>query len=349
MAASVEETPIDRKLEDIFEEAYNLYNGFDDCVDPTNSPDFQRKIKKSIGLFEEATKLVSLTGLFSSNEEYEEIATDHLKYLLLPYFLGQLTLKICSTDRRNIVEVSEVYFRDFLKRCIEYGLTATNTETALAQVERQPNSEVAALIAMSRQRNTKIEQYRIKKELDDQIKQIKIVMEREHIDDDLKRDFYIKLIKSSIMNSVDEISSVEQEKQILDHMSKLRHDDPDSDRPKPVRRPTQPLRPIIITKDEVQKAVYGLGYPSMPTMTVDEFYTQRVADGVFPDPTVVRDPNSLQMRAMRGETTELDEQEEVKKEEDIENDDEEYLARQRAMDEFKDDVRRGDGNRYNRS
>lgn len=166
---------------------------------------------------------------------------------------------------------------------------------------------------MSKQRNTKIEQYRIKKELDDEIKKIKIVMEREHIDDDLKRDFYIKLIKSSIMNAVDEISSIEQEKQILDHMSKLRHDDPDGDQPKPARRPTQPLRPIIITKDAVQKAVYGLGYPSMPTMTVDEFYTQRVADGVFPDPSVVRDPNSLQSRAMRGETTELDEQEKVKK------------------------------------
>lgn len=41
MAASVEEIPIDRKLDDIFEEAYNLYNGFDDCADPTNSPDFQ--------------------------------------------------------------------------------------------------------------------------------------------------------------------------------------------------------------------------------------------------------------------------------------------------------------------
>lgn len=195
---------------------------------------------------------------------------------------------------------------------MDYGLTKTNTETALANVERYP-TEVAALVAMSKQRNTKIEQYRIKKELDDQIKQIKIVMDREHIDDDLKRDFYIKLIKSSIMNAIDEISSIEQEKQILDHMSQLKHENPDFDHPKPVRRPTQPLKPIIITKDAVQKAVYGLGYPSYPTMTVDEFYTQRVKDGVFPDPSVVRDPNSLQSRAMRGETTELDEQEEIKK------------------------------------
>lgn len=41
MAASVDEIPIDRKLDDIFEEAYNLYTSFDDCVDPTNGVDFQ--------------------------------------------------------------------------------------------------------------------------------------------------------------------------------------------------------------------------------------------------------------------------------------------------------------------
>ncbi len=41
MAASVDETPVDRKLDDIFEEAYNLYTGFDDCIDPTNGLDFQ--------------------------------------------------------------------------------------------------------------------------------------------------------------------------------------------------------------------------------------------------------------------------------------------------------------------
>lgn len=45
MAASVEEIPIDRKLNDIFEEAYNLYTGFDDCVEPTNSSEFQVRIK----------------------------------------------------------------------------------------------------------------------------------------------------------------------------------------------------------------------------------------------------------------------------------------------------------------
>lgn len=62
-------------------------------------------------LFEDATRLVSIIGLFSSNESYEEIATNDLKYLLLPFFLGQLSQKLCGNSRQNIVEISETYYK----------------------------------------------------------------------------------------------------------------------------------------------------------------------------------------------------------------------------------------------
>lgn len=42
MAESVEEnSTVDRKLQDIFDEAFDLYNSFETCNDPTNSPEFQ--------------------------------------------------------------------------------------------------------------------------------------------------------------------------------------------------------------------------------------------------------------------------------------------------------------------
>lgn len=62
-------------------------------------------------LFEDATRLVSLIGLFSTNETYDEIPTNDLKYLLLPYFLGQLSLKLCTGERKDIIQVAEVYYK----------------------------------------------------------------------------------------------------------------------------------------------------------------------------------------------------------------------------------------------
>jgi immunoglobulin-binding protein 1 len=110
MAESSELT-VGKKLSEIFEEAYNLFYSFKTCYDPTNSPEFQAKVKQCIGLFEDSTRLVSLIGMFSTNETYEEIATEDLKYLLLPFFLAQLTLKLCGGERKEIVDVADVYFK----------------------------------------------------------------------------------------------------------------------------------------------------------------------------------------------------------------------------------------------
>lgn len=216
---------------------------------------------------------------------------------------------------------------------------------------------MAELTMMAHQRNSKLEQYRLKKELDEEIKKIRILMEREHIDDTLRRDFYLKLVRASCLEAADELRSLAQEQQMLGMMrdpelSELLHSAAGGCTGSHGHRhggPQEPLRPVIITKDAFQKAVYGAGYPSLPTMSVDEFYENRVAEGIFPDPNVRRDPNSTQARAMRGDTAELDEAEDIQKEADEENDDEVYLARARNMDEFKDEVRRGDGNRHNRS
>jgi len=84
----------------------------------------QVDIKRAMRMFEDATRLVSIVDMFSSNENFEEVATENIKYFLLPALLGKLTNQLCITnDRIHLVEVAEVYFVDFLKRLKAYGLT----------------------------------------------------------------------------------------------------------------------------------------------------------------------------------------------------------------------------------
>lgn len=238
------------------------------------------------------------------------------------------------------------FYRDFLKRCAEYELYEPNANRTVAQ--REGGDDAAALTQMVLQRNAKLEKFREKKELQDQIKQLKMVMDREYVDDDVKRDFYVKLLKASILETQEELASIAQEKQILEFQRNRSHLPEHEQRPR--RRPVQPLKPIIITKDLAQKAIYGMGYPSLPTMTVSEFYDERVRAGVFPDPNAPpRDPNCLQARAMRGDTADLDEQQDIEREQLRDVDDEIEIMRARAMDDWKDEHRRGEGNRYNRS
>lgn len=202
-------------------------------------------------------------------------------------------------------------YRDFLARCEVYGLHTPNKEQSLVPATGSAD-KFAELTQMAHQRNTKLEQYRLKKELNEEIKKIKLLMDREHIDDSLKRDFYLKLLQSSVIECGDELRSLAQESQMLEMLARNELERPDAAKPSR-RTQQQPLKPIIITKDAFQKAVFGAGYPSLPTMSVDDFYENRVAEGIFPDPNVVRDPNSVQARSMRGEATELDEAEDIQK------------------------------------
>lgn len=194
-------------------------------------------------------------------------------------------------------------------------------------------------------RNQKLEKYRQQKELEDEINKLKIVMKEEKIDEETEREFYVKLLKMSVIDAQDELASIEQEKQILAYQ-KSRGEMSAEEKKQESKRvvaPT-PLKPVIITKDLAQKAVYGLGYPSLPTMTVQDFYDERVREKFFPDPKLM----NKQKSSVPVETTE-ENPEDIEREAKLENDDEYERARLKAKDEFKDEHRRGEGNRHNRS
>lgn len=175
-----------------------------------------------------------------------------------------------------------------------------------------------------------------------------MVIKQQKIDDESEREFYIKLLKMSIIDAQEELSSIDQEKQILDYQKSRKEMNLENQEMKV--RTSNPLKPIIITRDLAQKSVYGLGYPSLPAMTVQEFYDERVREKIFPDPKLKNhhSPNTIQERAFQTESTE-ENIDDIKKEEKLEKDDEYERARLKAKDEFKDDHRRGEGNRYNRS
>lgn len=311
----------------------------------------QQSVKKCIGMFEDSTRLVSMSGMFSKNETHEEITTNDLKFLLLPFFLAQTTLKLCVADRKNVVDVAKVYYEDFLKRCEDYALCECSSTAVSKATDIILSDEMQRLTQMAQQRNQKLQKYQQKKELNDQIKQLKVAIEREeNTDEEIKRNFYLKLIKLCIWESQDELITLEQECEILKHIAGLREHDPEAQKSaeaKAKRPQPTPLKPIIITKDAIQKAIYGLGYPSLPTYTVQEFYDQRVADGIFPSDEQVK-KNSLQARVevdQEAEQAREDEEKEIKEE----NDDPLMLEQKRNLDEYKDDHRRGYGNRHNRS
>lgn len=125
-----------------------------------------------------------------------------------------------------------------------------------------------------------MQRYREQKELESQLETLRTNLSNVNIDDEVKREYFITLIKLYINLTIEDLSSLATEKPILEHMTKEGKNETMASRALDKHKPSIPkLQPIIITRDEMQKKVYGAGYPSLPVLTVQEFYDQRVKDG----------------------------------------------------------------------
>ncbi|XP_069748986.1 immunoglobulin-binding protein 1 [Narcine bancroftii] len=331
--ASSDEMP---RLSDIFESGWKLHDEVESSSESSNSETFQRKVRRGVELLEQATRMVNELDLFSRNEELEEIATADVKYLLLPVLLGALTMKLGNSAKRlEHVQKARVYYMDFLRRCKDYNvmtfefpqITENKEETDKASVDpsRPTVSNQSSLLSMAAKRQAKIERYNMKKETEAKLKEIKSVICNGKADDEQTRKFYLLNLQKWISTSLEEIESINQEIEILKRMAETKQ-------PRVTRPQRPPMQPFILTRNAVEAKVFGLGYPSIPTMTVNDWYEQHKKQGVLPDQGIPR-------------SCPVDQEEEA--ESDNEADDEQSLRIAREKDDWKDTHKRGYGNRQN--
>lgn len=77
----------------------------------------QETIRKGCEALRKCEEMVSKLGLFSSNETKEDISTNNLKYLLVPYYLADLTEKLAHDDRIQITKASQAKLKEFMSFC----------------------------------------------------------------------------------------------------------------------------------------------------------------------------------------------------------------------------------------
>ncbi|XP_076309848.1 immunoglobulin binding protein Tap42 [Tachypleus tridentatus] len=316
---------------------------------PSNDEGLQEDLRKAIKDLEEVTQAVTTLGIFSNNEDIDELPTSDIKYLLLPALLGSLTNLIVQEDRMEVVRLSEVYFRDFLQRCNDYNIEKIELPECDATTSEKFTSSgapinLSELTAMGKKRQEKIARYKKQKEIEKKLNDLEEHIENPSTDEEIVREYWLLTIKKWISTAVDELGSLETEKPILEHLSKRKIDVNKGHEAKNSKEKKKVLKPIIITRNEMQKKVFGAGYPGIPAMTVDEFYEQKYRDNS-------QNQHKFPVSSLQHRSSELDalnaEKEEIEKEQKEETEDHETLKKAREWDEWKDDHRRGWGNRKN--
>uniref|UniRef100_A0A1I7XSW7 RNA_GG_bind domain-containing protein n=1 Tax=Heterorhabditis bacteriophora TaxID=37862 RepID=A0A1I7XSW7_HETBA len=239
--------------------------------------DLQTRIEESISKLEELTRAISELSLFSTNEQLEELPTSSLPFMLIPCYLGIAHHNIVAEPEQKTTELikAKVYYCDFLKRLHNYGIL----EMEPCCIDKEKEDEESCpkstkTLTPEQLRQEKIALHRRQRELKDALAEIKRQRERNMEDDSLLRNMYLTQLSYWAVKLNGELLSIEEEIPLLKLMCKRRKEGGDSSS-QSERKPRPSSKPFIITRSEQQKNVLGLGYPSIPTMTVDEWYNQR--------------------------------------------------------------------------
>ena len=285
------EEPKDKALDEVFDSALALHHEITEGTEDTASKALQdkvgetstditigtinititfiltiivHKVKKAILMLEDATRLVSLLDIFSRNEHHKELPGEHLKYFLLPVLLGDLTTRLVESDRSEVVENAQVYYVDFLQRCTDYSIVELASVPTVTYVKEEGEEEKENVISgkpdlakMNAERSGKMARFKETKQLKEDLRLLQESLAKGR-DEEVVRQFHIKLIKKFVNSSLDEMASLKMEVEMLQHMAKMRAGKVMVEtNPEPARK----LKPIVITADKMQKEVYGLGYP----------------------------------------------------------------------------------------
>ncbi|KAJ1674399.1 Type 2A phosphatase-associated protein 42 [Spiromyces aspiralis] len=363
-------------LSQAFAKAQSEFNRLMSSSMPTRDGQFQA-IKETIDLLCECKDKIRRLGLFSINETAEEYGASDLKYMLVNTYLGQLILKKIGQPegRGRVIEQAMICMVEFLSQCQDMDIMTNKQDKELFAKMVQEKGNVKEDAMTRRQR--KIERHRRQvaskaalKELEPRLlakeeATLSSTQDDDH-DEELERQFVLKLLDLQIQVTIDELASCFDELEMIKMMERIRptpaspgsrggpgQKGPENDWRLDTKSSVgprsegplldkggRPLRPFVLVSDR-ERVREGVFRPSwnLPTMSLDDYLEEEFRRG-----NVIMGGGD----SKRDKRSSSDDDDDEGDNSDYDNDPEkqdEKTMKQRKWDEFTDDNPRGAGNR----
>ncbi|KAJ3671198.1 hypothetical protein LUZ60_008624 [Juncus effusus] len=150
----------DLPLPALFEQARQIHStASDSSVD-------QDTLRKGIELLRQCDEMVSKLGLFSSNETKDDVNTTNLKYLLVPFYLGELTEKVSQENRIPVIKSAQDQLKEFVSTCEALELVPEEELEASTRGDTFANLRAKKIARFKRQKaaEAKLQEIRERKE-----------------------------------------------------------------------------------------------------------------------------------------------------------------------------------------
>ena len=138
-----------------------------------------------------------------------------------------------------------------------------------------------------------------RREQEESMKALEEAMKHDLTNEEVKRNFYLSKIQWWIKTAFDDLDYLhgknikykiiflkyvllDELRVLLQRQSIESTNDEDIHKRTARTPPSRPFKPMVITRDQLQSKAIGVGYPSIPTMTIDEFYESLAQRGLAP-------------------------------------------------------------------
>ncbi|KRX78220.1 Immunoglobulin-binding protein 1, partial [Trichinella sp. T6] len=293
-------------------------------------PSVQNKMKLLRERLMDLQLQVDVAKIFSANEDVDDVPTDNLPLLLILPLICKLYEDSNGPAKIHNYEQCLLVGIQFIRHILALSIFHKDEEYLFDDVDDlEPYSSSAEKQSdPAEERNRKLARRRLALTLKKAIADLKsklLTMEEEE-----KRLLYLDEIKLSAVELVDSLKLLKQEWELLK-----------SEPPNYVNNTVKHCFPLptmltihgdgtVTQKGSSMKVpLFGSGYPSIPTQTVGEWLNRRNEKESHLN-------DKMEKLKVESDTEESDDK-----------DSDEELAKARERDEFRDWVRRGDGNTYN--
>ncbi|KAK9917919.1 hypothetical protein WJX75_009572 [Coccomyxa subellipsoidea] len=298
------------------------------------------QLEEAVRWLQSCSRMVATLGLFSSNEQAEDIATADLKYLLVSYLWGDLLSRSRTQDiqkRAELLNDASQLLRGFLEQCNEYGLLGSNERAVLLEAQGQGlldpatrRTQKIAHIRLEKAAKAKLDALRMQDLRSKRLRELEAEEGSGSADEEFERDVWLTQIHLRTLKAANLLGSLKQEIELLNHAASL----PEDLRVRPAQAPPAELM------EKLRSAAAALSMGSAQQMRASVFRPSHN----LPTVTLAEQADREIAAAQRAAEAQARAEAQRARAEAEDKDTEVETLRQRAWDDWKDDNPRGAGN-----
>uniref|UniRef100_A0A0G4HLR1 TAP42-like protein n=1 Tax=Chromera velia CCMP2878 TaxID=1169474 RepID=A0A0G4HLR1_9ALVE len=221
-------------LSSFFSSCYKDFRSLDSLPHPKRDEKTQELISKLTAIARHTDR----AGLFSRNEDLEDVHVSDLKFLLTDFLLGELHFGVSSPEGRlGHIRTALVYWRSFVERLFDYGLVSEADKEALKTESGESEASRDKAKDPMVKRSEKIARFKRSKDLDSKADALFERLRKAGgagssssednfefsllgIDEEVASDLLKALIERAVITTIERVPMAEQEIQILEMMER---------------------------------------------------------------------------------------------------------------------------------